>query len=198
MPNIIFDIGGVILDWHPGRLLEHFYADPAERARMQPLIFQHADWLELDRGALSEAQILARIAQRAGRPVPELASLFEAIRDSLVPKPDTALLLQSLGAQGVPLYCLSNMPAGIYHQLRELHDFWRHFQGVVISGLVGMVKPEPQIYQYLLGTYGLRAADTVFVDDLPVNVAAAEALGLKGLHFQSAAQVAEALRQLHA
>jgi len=198
MRSVIFDIGGVILDWRPGRLLEHFYPDPQERARMQPLIFKHADWLELDRGALSEAEILARIAARAGRPVPELDTLFEAIRDSLVPKPDTALLLQSLQEQGVPLYCLSNMPAGIYHELRAIHDFWRHFQGVVISGLVGMVKPEPGIYEYLLGTYGLRAADTVFIDDLAVNVEAANAVGLKGLQFESAAQVAEALRQLHA
>jgi putative hydrolase of the HAD superfamily len=198
MHSVIFDIGGVILDWKPGRLLEHYYPDALERARMQPLIFMHSDWLELDRGALSEAEILARIAQRAGRPTPELDTLFEVIRDSLVPKPDTAELLQSLRDRDVPLYCLSNMPAGIYHELRAKHDFWRHFQGVVISGLVGMVKPEPQIYQYLLDTYGLRAADTVFIDDLPVNVEAANAVGLRGLHFRSAAQVAQALGQLHA
>jgi putative hydrolase of the HAD superfamily len=193
MRNVIFDIGGVVLDWRPGRLLERFYPDAAERVRMQPLIFKHADWLELDRGALSELEILARIAQRAGRPVPELDPLFEAIRDSLVPKADTIALLDSLAAQRVPLYCLSNMPAGIYHQLRAMHDFWSHFHGVVVSGLVGMVKPEPQIYEHLLGTYGLRAADTVFIDDLAVNVEAARGVGLQAILFENAAQCAAAL-----
>jgi HAD superfamily hydrolase (TIGR01509 family) len=196
MKPIIFDIGGVVLDWRPGQLLERFYPDAAERERMQPLIFLHADWLELDRGALSEAQILARIAQRAGRPCPELDSLFAAIRDSLVPKPDTVALLETLAEAGRPLYCLSNMPAGIYHELRALHDFWRHFRGIVVSGLVGLVKPDPRIYEHLLASYGLRAADTIFIDDLQANVDAAKAVGLTGLHFQSAAQVAQALQQL--
>jgi putative hydrolase of the HAD superfamily len=191
--NLIFDIGGVVLDWRPGRLLERFYPDPAERQRMQPLIFLHADWLELDRGALSEREVLARIAQRAGRPCPELDTLFAAIRDSLVPKPDTVALLESLRGQGTPLYCLSNMPAGIYHELRALHGFWRHFEGVVVSGLVGMVKPEARIYEHLLATYGLRAADTVFIDDLPVNVEAARSVGLQAILFEDAAQCAGAL-----
>jgi HAD superfamily hydrolase (TIGR01509 family) len=195
--NVIFDIGGVILDWQPGRLLERYYPDAVERERMRLLIFRHADWLELDRGALSEAEMLARIATRAGRPTPELATLFDAIRDSLVPKPDTVELLQSLSDRGVSMYCLSNMPAGIYHQLRARHDFWRHFQGVVVSGLVGMVKPDPAIYEYLLSRHGLRAADTIFIDDLPANVMAAQAVGLQGLHFESASQVAKALRRLH-
>jgi putative hydrolase of the HAD superfamily len=196
MKHVIFDIGGVVLDWRPGKLLERFYPDEAERARMQPLIFLHADWLELDRGALSEAGILERIARRAGRPVPELDLLFEVIRDSLVPKPDTIALLELLRARGVPLYCLSNMPAGIYHQLRAMHGFWQHFDGVVISGLVGMVKPEAAIYEHLLASHGLRAADTVFIDDLPVNCEAARAVGLQAILFEDAGQCARALQAL--
>jgi putative hydrolase of the HAD superfamily len=191
--NIIFDIGGVVLEWRPGQLLERFYPDAAERERMQPLIFKHADWLELDRGALSEQEILARIGERAGRPVPELDTLFEAIRDSLVPKPDTIALLESLAARDVPLYCLSNMPTGIYLQLRAMHDFWRHFAGIVVSGQVGMVKPDPRIYEHLLGTYGLRASETVFIDDLPVNVEAARSTGLAAILFEDAVQCADAL-----
>src|SRR5258705_12036953 len=111
MRNVIFDVGGVLLDWNPARILEGYYADAAERAAMKQVIFHHADWLEYDRGALSESALLERVGGRAGRPVPELASLFEVIRDSLHPKDDSIAVLAVIGAAGVPLDCRSNMPA---------------------------------------------------------------------------------------
>jgi HAD superfamily hydrolase (TIGR01509 family) len=194
MKNVIFDVGGVLLDWNPGRVLQSFYADANERERMRQLIFHHADWLELDRGTMAEDLLLQRIAERAGRPVPELQGLFEVVRDSLHPKQETVALLGSLSARGVPLYCLSNMPSKIYATLSERFDFWQHFDGIVISGDVRMVKPEPAIFRHLLERYGLRAGDTVFVDDLPANVEAAQRLGLHGVVFENAAQCELALQ----
>ena len=194
MKNVIFDVGGVLLDWNPGRVLQSFYADANERGRMKQLIFHHADWLELDRGTIAEDVLLQRIAERAGRPVPELNALFEVVRDSLHPKQDTVALLRSLSARGVPLYCLSNMPSKIYATLSQRFDFWQHFDGIVISGDIRMVKPEPAIFHHLLERYGLRAGDTVFVDDLPANVEAAQCLGLHGVVFESAAQCELALQ----
>jgi len=194
MKNVIFDVGDVLLDWNPGRVLQGFYADDSERERMKQLIFHHADWLELDRGAMAEDVLLQRIAERAGRPVPELNGLFEVVRDSLHPKQDTVALLGSLSARGVPLYCLSNMPSKIYATLSQRFDFWRHFDGIVISGDIRMVKPEPAIFRHLLERYGLRAGDTVFVDDLPANVEAAQRLGLHGIVFENAAQCELALQ----
>jgi len=194
MKNVIFDVGGVLLDWNPGRVLQSFYADASERERMKQLIFHHADWLELDRGTMAEDELLQRIAERAGRPVPELNGLFEVVRDSLHPKQDTVALLGSLSARGVPLYCLSNMPSKIYATLSQRFDFWQHFDGIVISGDIRMVKPEPAIFRHLLERYGLRAGDTVFVDDLPANVEAAQRLGLHGVVFENAAQCELALQ----
>ena len=194
MKNVIFDVGGVLLDWNPGRVLQGFYADASERERMKQLIFHHAGWLELDRGAMAEDELLQRIGERAGRPVPELQGLFEVVRDSLHPKQDTVALLGSLSARGVPLYCLSNMPSKIYATLSQRFDFWQHFDGIVISGDIRMVKPEPAIFRHLLERYGLRAGDTVFVDDLPANVEAAQRLGLHGIVFENAAQCELALQ----
>ena len=194
MKNVIFDVGGVLLDWNPGRVLQSFYADANERERMKQLIFHHADWLELDRGTMAEDVLLQRIGERAGRAVPELEGLFEVVRDSLHPKQDTVALLGSLSARGVPLYCLSNMPSKIYATLSQRFDFWQHFDGIVISGDIRMVKPEPAIFHHLLERYGLRAGDTVFVDDLPANVEAAQRLGLHGVVFENAAQCELALQ----
>lgn len=194
MKNVIFDVGGVLLDWNPGRILEGYYADAAERARMKAHIFQHTDWLELDRGMLTESALLERIAGRAGRPVPELGNLFEVVRDSLQPKTATIALLGSLAARRVPLYCLSNMPASVFSHLRRRFEFWSLFAGIVISGEVKLVKPEPAIFEHLLNRYELAARDSVFVDDLPANIQAAQALGLHGVLFENARQVELALQ----
>jgi HAD superfamily hydrolase (TIGR01509 family) len=196
MRSVIFDVGGVLLDWNPGRVLEGYYADATERAAMKQVIFHHADWVEFDRGALSESALLERVGARAGRPVPELASLFEAIRGSLQPKADSIALLASLGARRVPLYCLSNMPAESFAYLGKRFDFWRHFHGIVISGEVRMAKPQAEIFEYLLNRYALKAADTVFVDDYPVNIGAAKALGFHTVLFQNAPQCEAALQEI--
>src|SRR5258705_3553578 len=134
MRNVILEFGGVLLDWNPARILEGSYADAAERAAMKQVIFHHADWLEYDGGALSESALLERVGGRAGRPVPELASLFGVIRDSLQPKDDSIALLAALGARGVPLYCLSNMPAESFAYLGKRFEFWTHLHRTVISG----------------------------------------------------------------
>ena|ERR1700688_286421 len=196
MRSVIFDVGGVLLDWNPARVLESYYTAPAERAAMKQAIFLHADWLEVDRGMLSEAQLLERIAARVGRPVPELTGLFAFVRDSLRPKADTVALLKSLAVRGVPLYCLSNMPLETFGHLQKRFGFWELFRGIVISGEIKLVKPQPEIFEYLLGRYALSAADTVFIDDYPVNVEAARTLGLHTVLFTDARQCEEALRPL--
>ncbi len=196
MRSVIFDVGGVLLDWNSDRVLESYYATPAERSAMKQAIFLHADWLEVDRGVLGEAQLLERIAGRVGRPVPELTGLFAFVRDSLRPKADTVALLKSLAVRGVPLYCLSNMPLEIFSHLQGRFGFWDLFRGIVISGEIRLVKPQPEIFEYLLGRYDLSAADTVFIDDYPVNVEAARTLGLHTVLFRDARQCEEALRPL--
>jgi putative hydrolase of the HAD superfamily len=193
MSNVIFDVGGVLLDWNPDRIIDACYADPVERAAMKEIIFQHDDWLELDRGALTEQQLLARVAQRARRPVPELDDLFDVVRASLQPKHDSIALLAALAERAVPLYCLTNMPPGTMDWLRQAHGFWQYFDGLVASGEVHLLKPDPAIFELLLDRYGLAAGETVFIDDNPPNIAAAQALGMRAILFKDAAQCAAEL-----
>jgi putative hydrolase of the HAD superfamily len=196
MRNVIFDLGGVVLEWSPDAILEGYYTDPQERAAMKTALFKHPDWLQMDRGTLTESEALARLQQRTGRPVAELSGLFDAVRGSLRPKADTLALLKSLARRDVPLYCLSNMPASTFAYLREQHAFWNVFKGIVISGEIKMAKPEREIFEYLLRRYALAAADTVFVDDHAPNIAAAEKVGLHTVWFRDAAQCALELEQL--
>ena len=194
--NVIFDLGGVVLHWNPDEILARFQPDPERRAELRQALFAHADWQLFDRGALTETQVVDRIEARLGRPRSELIAIVDAVREALVEKPDTVRLIRSLHQRGIPLYCLSNMPASIYAHLRIRHGFWELFTGIVISGEVQMVKPEPEVFAHLLQRFDLRPQQCVFVDDLAVNIEAAGRAGLHTILFHDAAQCQRELDRL--
>lgn len=194
--NVIFDLGGVLLEWNPDQILSRFQPDADLRNRLRGDLFGHADWRLFDRGGLTESQVIDRIQARLGLARAELIAIVDAVRESLVEKPDTVKLIRALHRQGIALYCLSNMPASIYAHLRIRHAFWDVFRGIVISGEVQMVKPEPEVFSHLLERFDLRAEESVFVDDLPVNIEAARQVGLHTVLFKDAAQCGNELGKL--
>jgi putative hydrolase of the HAD superfamily len=191
--NVIFDLGGVLLDWNPGAILERCYRDVASREAVHDALFRHEDWRAFNRGDLTEPGLLARVQQRTERSLPELSQVLDTVRDSLVVKPETVSVLRALQKRRVPLYCLSDMPVSLFVHVRQRYDFWDAFAGIVISGEVRMMKPEPQVFEYLLARYQLAAQETVFVDDHAANIAGAKAVGLHTIHFRNAADCAREL-----
>jgi 2-haloacid dehalogenase len=97
---------------------------------------------------------------------------------------DTVAILRELDERGVPLYALSNWSAEMFPHAEARFDWLRCFDGVVVSGRVRMVKPEPAIFQHLLETYGLQPGDVFFIDDHEPNVLAARQLGIYAHHFR--------------
>jgi len=184
--NIIFDLGGVLIEWNPAKVVHRFTTDPKARSILMQEIFKHPDWAEKDRGGILEAEAIARFAQRTGFPETKIKSLMVAVNESLELKEDTFHLLNELFAQGYPLYCLSNLPGEHYAHLRSLYEFWDKFEGIVISGFVKMVKPEPEIYQYILDAYHLEPSTCIFIDDSPRNIEVARLLGINGIVFTDA------------
>lgn len=195
----IFDLGGVVVEWNPRSVVERFTANPELREKLLSGVFGHPDWAALDRGSLNEATAIARMQTRLPLPRKECERLMRLADDSLRPIPGTLALLDALRARGLPLFVLSNMPSARFAMLRARHDFWDRFEGFVISGDIGLLKPEPAIFQHALRTFGLAASTTIFVDDHPANVAAAESLGLRGHLFRDAvhcsASIADWLKQ---
>jgi putative hydrolase of the HAD superfamily len=194
--NVIFDLGGVVLDWNPDRIVARFQPDAALQAAFKASVFGHADWKAFDRGGVTEVELIGRLESRLGLSRSEVITLLDGTRHSLVEKPDTVKLIRELEARGVPLYCLSNMPAEMYLHLQRQHDFLDAFSGIVISGEVKMMKPEPEVFQHLLDTFKLRAEESVFIDDLVANVDAARMVGLHGILFKDAEQCKQELDRL--
>jgi putative hydrolase of the HAD superfamily len=193
--NVIMDLGGVMLEWNPDHLLTPIQPDPELRRQLRSRIFSH-DWHQFDRGMLTELQLLDRLQVSTGLSRDEVLALFEAVRGHLSEKTETVTLVRALRQRGFDIYCLSNMPAPMYEHLRLRHTFWDVFRGVVVSGEIQMMKPEPQIYLHLLERFGLIARESVFVDDMQANVDAAKAVGLHAIRFQNATQCRQELDEL--
>jgi putative hydrolase of the HAD superfamily len=126
----------------------------------------------------------------------EIRRLLLAVPPSLVPIPETIELLYRLKARGYPLYCLSNMHIASIEHLEREQKFFEVFTGQVISCRLKLCKPEPAIYEQALKVNRLEAKDTVFIDDVDVNIAAAAEVGLRTIQFQNAAQCERELRAL--
>jgi putative hydrolase of the HAD superfamily len=194
--NLIFDLGGVVVRWDPAAIIASVFDDEKLQAKVRDGVFAHSDWLALDRGTLDREDAIRRAAQRIGLAQAEIRRLLLAVPPSLVPIPETIGLLYRLKAQGYPLYCLSNMHVASIEHLEREHEFFEVFTGKVISCRLKLCKPEPAIYHQALKLNGREAKDTVFIDDVDVNIAAAAAVGLHTIQFKSAAQCEHELRAL--
>lgn len=194
--NLVFDLGGVVVRWDPDAIIAGVFNDPRTRAKVKAGVFEHPDWLELDRGTLGRDEAITRAAQRTGISSSDMKRLLHAVPPSLVVFADTVDLLRRLKKKGYPLYCLSNMHFASIEYLEQKESFWEVFDGRVISCRLNLCKPEAGIYEHLLETYALDAADTVFIDDVQKNLDAAAKLGIMTLKFESAAQCERDLRAL--
>jgi len=186
---VVFDVGNVLLSWDPHAILREHLPAGADHGHFLRDVFAHPDWIELDRGTLDEGEALLRFATRTGA-TPELVRwLVDASKTSLAPMPDSLALLEELRRTGATrLYVLSNMSHATWEYLEPRHDFWKGFDGLVISARIGMVKPEPGIYRHLLSTFGLAPEETVFFDDRADNVAGARAERIRSFVYEGAAK----------
>jgi 2-haloacid dehalogenase len=197
MPTtVVFDLGNVLVEWNPRHLYRKLFTDEAAMERFLAEVITR-DWIiAWDMGrplADGIAELSARHPHHG-----EAIAAFHSRWNEMVPGPidGTVEILAELRSQGTPLYALTNWSAETFPIARPRFPFFDWFDGIVVSGEVKMVKPDPAIYRHLLATHRLRAADCVFIDDSPANVAGAEAAGIRGLHFTSPAQLRRDLARL--
>lgn len=182
---IIFDLGRVVVSWDPVGIVRSVRGEQGAE-QLAERLFNHPDWLEVDRGTLSLHTMARQAEHRTGLSSAENLAILQAVPASLVPDPAMLSLIESLHGAGHTLYALSNMGHASIDWLEQHQPFWRFFSGKVVSARVRMMKPEPDIYRYLLVSFDLQAEQCLFIDDSPANVTAAQALGIGGLVFTDA------------
>lgn len=197
MPQtVIFDLGGVLIDWDPRHLYRKLFDDEAEMEFFLATICT-PDWNEQQDAGRPVSEAVAELAAQW----PQQADLIKAFYDRWTemvggPIEETVAVLAALRERGTPLYALTNWSAETFPYVEHRYDFLTWFKGIVVSGRERMKKPDPRIYHLLLDRYGLAAPDTVFIDDNTANIAAAQGVGLQAIPFTSAAALRRDLEAL--
>jgi len=186
---VVFDLGGVLIDWDPRYLYRKLFRDEAAVEEFLATVATPEWNAEQDRGR-PFADAVAELAARHPARAAAIAAYHQRWREMLGGDiPGTVALLAELRAAGVPVYALSNWSAETFPLARERFPFLAWFDGLVISGEERLAKPDRRIFELLLDRFGLTPATTVFVDDSAANVAAAGAAGLDAVLFRDAAQL---------
>lgn len=194
--NVVFDIGNVIVRWDPPLITARAFGAPRASDDLVRSIFGGDIWFRLNRGEISEAEAKQAYCARLGFSEDEAETLFFHIKDSLDLMEDTTCVMARLDKAGYRMFALSDNVREIVAHLQAKYDFWRYFEGAVISAELGALKPSPEIFAYLLNEYELVPEETVFLDDMQHNVDGAAAMGLRALRFSNAARAEQDLKGL--
>lgn len=182
--NIVFDIGNVLLSFHPREYLAETFSDPHICNVLYDTIFSSNEWVMLDRGTITHDEAAALFMSRVPQYKKEIQHIMNAgYSELLLPIETTISTLKKLKARGYKIFLLSNFHERALCQMKEKYDFFSHTDGMVVSYQVKMIKPEPAIYKILLGTYNLVPSETLFIDDMPQNIRGAESVGIDCIHF---------------
>lgn len=193
---VIFDFGGVLVDWNPRYLFRKLFDDASEMERFLAEVCT-AHWNEQQDAGRSWAEAVADlVAQFPARA--ELIRAYherwaEMVADAIH---DSVAILDALKRAGHRLYGLTNWSHETFPLTRRRFAFFDWFDGIVVSGEERLIKPDRRLYITLLERYQIDPAGAVFIDDNRVNVEAAVALGLHGIHFRSPSQLREELASL--
>ena len=187
--NVVFDIGNVIVRWDPMLISGRAFGEAKATPEFVRSIFTHPLWYQLNRGEISEEDAGRLYCDSLELDPAHMKQFFFHVKDSQALIAGTADLMERLSEAGYRTYALSDNVREIVLYLRQKYDFWKHFEGVVISSDLGILKPDRRIFTHLLDAFGLKPEETLFIDDVLRNVEGARAVNMHAIQFTAAEQV---------
>lgn len=195
--NIIFDMGMVLIDFRWKQLYEEMGLTGEKFERMANATVLNPVWNEFDRGIWTDEMMLEAFIKNDPGLEPEIRQMMGECFKGFLKKFDyTDKWLDDLKAKGYKLYILSNFSGKAFVECADQLDYVSKVDAAVISYRVKMIKPDPAIYRYIIDTYSLDPAETVFIDDNADNIKAAEEFGINGILFTSKEQADAELYKL--
>jgi 2-haloacid dehalogenase len=194
--TIVFDLGGVLIDWEPRHLYSQLFSDEDEldfflRAVCSP------EWnSQMDRGK-SFQLAMDELSEKHPVYTNQIQAYFSRWEEMISgPIPESVKILEELHQAGNHLAALSNWSAETFPRIVNRFEFLNWFNPLIISGEYGVVKPDREIYQILLSALNKEPVDCVFIDDSETNIETAVELGFKGIRYFSPDQLKEQLENL--
>ena len=194
---ILFDLGNVLVKWDLYAILGRFFPSPEAMHTFLAEVSFHEWNAHQDRGRPFADGIAILCDQH-----PQHAHIFrhfhEHWEDSIQERiEENVALAARLKREGYPIFILSNFSAETYPLTLARHPFLSMFDDAIVSGQIGLIKPEPAIFQYTLNRIGRAAGECLFIDDSLPNIETAQRLGLIAIHFRSPAQLQRDLQNLN-
>ena len=196
LKNIIFDLGNVLISFKPSEYFDKNNYPVIIKSTILSDIFQSSEWLKLDKGEITTSEAINSIASQSSLKKEEIAHIFNLRTDVMFPLDPNVKLLPELKKRGFMLYYLSNFPMDIFEEISTGYYFFKHFDGGLISAEAKFSKPESRIYEILLERYSLIPQECLFIDDIEINVRAAEALGMTGLVTHGSLEISGEIEKL--
>lgn len=193
--NIVFDFGGVLIDWNPEYLYSKVFSDKAEMDYFLNHVCRY-DWNVLQDAGRPISIATAEKQQEFPEYKDEIAMYYgrwsemlggEIARNTRLVKP----LSEKYNTYGLTNWSAETIPVAI-----ERYAFFRYLKGIVVSGDEKIVKPDPKLYQILLDRYNLNPEETLFIDDNPQNIETARLLGFQTIHYTPEIDLEEVLMTL--
>ena len=191
--NLIFDVGNVLLEYRWNQMLLDYGLSDEEAKVAGEMFFEHPNWTELDLGNLSVEEVICLYEKS----LPQYAGLIRWFLTHLelmpVGRKDVWEKVHALKEKGYKIYLLSNYNEDFFRVHTQGADFLNDIDGKVVSYEIHKIKPNPDIYEYLLDKYSLKPEESVFFDDRPENTKTAEELGIQSYTITSKEYLLEVL-----
>lgn len=195
--TLVFDLGGVLIDWNPEYLYRTIFPDEKERNWFLSTICT-LDWNEEQDAGRSLYEGTDYLVKKFPEHEASIRAYYDRWKEMLGgPIHDTVEIFRRLKSDtGIRLYALTNWSAETFPIALGLYEFLHWFDGRLVSGEEGVRKPSPEIYRLLISRFDIRPEETIYVDDNLRNVIPARELGFHGIHFRSPQQFREELMDL--
>ncbi len=185
--NYIFDFGNVLAEFYPDKLTAPFVPDREMQKYISEVVFDRIYWDKLDNGSITDDELRTEIRSRVPESLGDLVcKVYDNWVNTLTPVENMQQLIYDISKTDKKLYLLSNISVGFansYKNVKWIKELLDCFDGLVFSGAVEMVKPDREIFEYLLKAFNLKAEECLFIDDSAKNIDGAKAVGIEGYLF---------------
>jgi FMN phosphatase YigB (HAD superfamily) len=193
--NIVFDLGNVLISFKPSEYFDKKNYPENIKATILKDIFASKEWAMLDNGEINTNQAIIGIASASSLKTEEIAHIFNLRSDLIFPIDTNVRLLPGLKKRGYRLYYLSNFPMDLFEEVKTGYYFFKHFTGGTISAEAKSSKPDNRIFEYFLEKFSIVPEESLFIDDLEVNILAAVKFGFNVLHTTGAPEISNEIEK---